>query len=132
MMFSMSRRSDLPKALCRVHERYRTPYVAVWAVGTGMIILVLFVDLTSVVAVSTFALLFWYFFANLAAFRLKVENRLFPRFLPFVGMTTCFLLLTVVFVVAQLALFLGFSFLSVGALIYVVKWRWNKRYGGIG
>jgi len=129
MMFSMSRRNDLPKTLSRVHERFCTPYVSVLAVGAAMILLVLFVDLANVVAVSTFALLFWYFFANFASFRLKVEKRLFPRFLPLLGMVTCLTLLAVVLVVAQLALVLGVSFLLVGSLLYSVKRFWNKRPG---
>ncbi len=127
MAFSMSRRSDLPKILCKIHERYRTPYFSVWTIGIAMILLVLFVDLNSVVAVSTFALLFWYVFANLAAFRLKVENRLFPRVLPLLGMATCLALLVIVFIVAQLAWILGISFLFVGALIYIAKKRWAGR-----
>ena len=126
MMFSMSRRSDLPKALSRLHDRYCTPYVSVWMVGVVMTLLVLFVDLTSVVAISTFALLFWYIGANLAAFRLKVENRLFPRFLPLVGMATCLVLMAIVFVVSQLAWILGISFLLVGAVIYFARKRWSK------
>jgi len=129
MMFSMSRRNDLPKTLSRVHERFCTPYVSVLAVGAAMTLLVLFVDLANVVAVSTFALLFWYFFANFASFRLKMEKRLFPKFLPLLGMVTCLTLLAVILIVAQLALMLGVSFLLVGALLYSVKRFWNKRPG---
>ncbi len=127
MTFSMSRRNDLPKILCRVHERYRTPYFSVWTIGVAMILLVLLVDLNSVVAVSTFALLFWYIFANLSAFRLRVANRLFPRVLPVLGMATCITLLVMVFIVAQLAWMLGVSFLIAGSTIYVVKGKWAKR-----
>jgi basic amino acid/polyamine antiporter, APA family len=126
MMFSMSRRSDLPKALSKLHDRYCTPYVSVWIVGVVMTLLVLFVDLTSVVAVSTFALLFWYICANLAAFRLKVKNRLFPRFLPLVGMATCLVLMAIVFVVSMLAWILGISFLLAGAVIYFARKHWSK------
>ncbi len=58
MAFSMARRSDLPSALARLHSRFFTPYYAIIATGVLMAVLVLFVDLTSVVAISTFALLF--------------------------------------------------------------------------
>ena len=126
MLFSMSRGGDLPKALSMVHDRYCTPYVSVWIVGAIMTLLVLFVDLKSVVAISTFALLFWYIFANFAAFRLKIANRLFPRFLPLVGITTCLILLTIVFVVAQLAWILGVSFLIVGTAIYYARRQLSK------
>jgi APA family basic amino acid/polyamine antiporter len=126
MIFSMGRRSDLPKAFCKIHERYCTPYLAVLTVGAAMTLLVLFVDLTSVVAVSTFALLFWYVFANIAAFRLKVERRLFPRFLPLLGIASCLILLVIVFLVSQLAWILGVSFLLAGAAFYIARKRWPK------
>ena len=127
MTFSMSRRSDLPKALSKVHKRYCTPYVSVWVVGAAMTLLVLFADLTSVVAISTFALLFWYIFANFAAFRLRVENRLYPRFLPLVGLATCLVLFGAVFFVAPTAFYIGVAFLAAGTIYYAVKkTRFNK------
>jgi basic amino acid/polyamine antiporter, APA family len=131
MMYSMSRRSDLPKALCKVHEHYCTPYISVLTVGVAMTLLVLLVDLTSVVAVSTFALLFWYVFANLSAIRLKTEIRLYPRFVPALGLITCLFLLAIIFVVAQLAWSLGVSFLLIGTLIYSGKRRWSKQKVGV-
>jgi len=130
MMFSMSRRNDLPKQLSKVHDKYCTPYISVWAVGIAMTLLVLFFDLTNVVAVSTFALLFWYVFANIAAFRLKVEKRQFPKFMPILGLATCLILLAIVFAVAQTALILGVAFLVAGAAIYFIrKWRAKKEEG---
>jgi basic amino acid/polyamine antiporter, APA family len=132
MMFSMSRGSDLPKALSKVHDRFCTPYISVWMVGLVMTLLVLFIDLNNVVAISTFTLLFWYVFANLAAFRLKAGNRLFPRFLPLVGVITCLVLLAIVFVVAQLAWILGVVFLLVGSAIYFTRRRWSKTKVTVG
>ena len=126
MMFSMGRRSDLPKALSKVHSRFFTPYVSIWTVGAAMTLLVLFGDLTSVVAVSTFALLFWYIFANLSAFRLKVENRVYPRFLSFLGLVTCMTLFVVVFFVAQNAFIIGVAFLIAGTIYYWIKKKPNK------
>jgi basic amino acid/polyamine antiporter, APA family len=126
MMFSMSRRNDLPKALSRVHERFCTPYISILTVGVAMSLMVLFLDLTSVVAISTFALLFWYIFANLAAFRLKVENRLFPRFLPLVGLGTCMVLFVAVFFVSPAAFYSGVASLGAGTVYYAVKKRVRK------
>jgi APA family basic amino acid/polyamine antiporter len=121
MIFSMSRRKDLPEVLCRVHHSRCTPFVAIWTVGVAMTLLVLFVDLTSVVVVSTFALLYWYIFANLAAFRLKVNKRIFPRFLPVLGFSTCLVLFVVVLFVAPLAWVIGVGFLLAGILYYFWK-----------
>ena len=56
MAYSMARRNDLPSALARLHGRFSTPYYAIVGTGVLMAVLVLFVDLTRVVAISTFAL----------------------------------------------------------------------------
>jgi APA family basic amino acid/polyamine antiporter len=127
MAFSMARRSDLPKALNVVHDRFGTPYVSIWVVGVVMALLALFVDLKRVVVVSTFALLFWYVLVNLAAFRLKCEKRLCPRWLPVLGLSTCLVLLVVVFFVSEFAWIAGLACLLVGAVIYALKGRLRKR-----
>jgi APA family basic amino acid/polyamine antiporter len=121
MAFSMARRRDMPKALSMLHGRFCTPYVSIWIVGVLMALLVLFVDITGVVAVSTFALLFGYVFANISAFRLKHENRLYPRFLPLLGLATCLALFVVVFFAAPMAWITGVAFLAAGAVLYYVK-----------
>ena len=92
-----------------------------------MALLVLFVDLEGVVVVSTFALLFWYVLVNLAAFRLKCEKRLCPTWLPVLGLSTCILLLVVVFFVSQLAWVAGVACLLMGAVIYALKGALRKR-----
>jgi APA family basic amino acid/polyamine antiporter len=74
MMYAMARRRDLPQSLSKLHPAFNTPYHAVWIVGAAMILLVLFVDLTRVVAISTFALLFYYTLANIAALKLKTPE----------------------------------------------------------
>jgi APA family basic amino acid/polyamine antiporter len=127
MAFSMARRRDLPEALNVLSVRFGTPYVSIWIVGFVMALLVLFVDLNGVVVVSTFALLFWYVLVNLAAFRLKCEKRLCPRWLPVLGFSTCVLLLEVVFFVAPFAWTAGAACLLVGAVIYALKRTFRRR-----
>ena len=127
MAFSMARRRDLPKALNLLSVRFGTPYVSIWIVGVVMALLVLFVDLTGVVVVSTFALLFWYVLVNLAAFRLKCEKRLCPRWLPVLGLSTCLVLLAVAFFVAPFAWTAGVACLLVGAVFYVLRRTLRKR-----
>ncbi|MBS7621275.1 hypothetical protein KEJ32_04095 [Candidatus Bathyarchaeota archaeon] len=48
-----------------------------------MTLLALFVDITRVVAISNFALLFCYTLANVSALRLKMHNRMCPKIVPF-------------------------------------------------
>lgn len=121
MMFSMSRRNDLPEVLCRIDAKRCTPYVSIWIVGAAMTLLVLFVDLTSVVVISTFALLFWYIFANAAAFKLNVQNRLYPQFVPALALVFCLVLFAVAAYVAPIAWLTGAVFLAVGAGYHVIR-----------
>jgi basic amino acid/polyamine antiporter, APA family len=127
MIFSMSRRNDLPKSLSKIHLKFATPYRSIWAIGIVMMLLVLLVDLTNVVAISTFALLFWYISANLAALRLKVPKRQYPRLIPAIGMVSCIVLFAIVSVIAILAWIFGLVFLAVGALIYFAKKRFVNK-----
>jgi basic amino acid/polyamine antiporter, APA family len=121
MIYSMSRRNDLPKALSKIHKAYATPYISVWTIGIAMTLLVLFLDLTSVVAVSTFALLFWYIFANISAFRLKRNKRKYPRSMPLIGLASCLVLFITTLIVAPNAFLLGIAFLITGATYYYLK-----------
>jgi len=87
--------------------------------------MVLFVDLAQVAAVSIFALLFYYVFANVCALRLKVEKRQYPRVLPVLGLCMCLALLVVVFFANLQAWVTGVACLGIGALVYVAKKRFK-------
>jgi APA family basic amino acid/polyamine antiporter len=86
-----------------------------------MVVLVLFVDLTQVVAISTFGTLFYYALANVAAFRLKTENRQYSRVVPALGISTCLLLLIFVLFAAPQTWIIGFICLFAGAVYYGVR-----------
>lgn len=126
MAFSMARRKDLPTALDSVHSRFGTPYVSIWIIGIVMALLVLFVDLKGIVAVSTFALLFWYVLVNLAALKLKCENRVCPRWLPLFGFSTCLVLIAAVLFIAPFAWSVGMAFLLAGGIFYAVRKKLRK------
>lgn len=121
MAFSMARRNDLPGKLKQVHSRFGTPYFSILIIGIVMALLAFFVDLAGVVAVSTFALLFWYILVNLSAFRLECEKRLFPKWLPILGLITCSLLLLVVLFVSPFAWIVALISLIVGTIFYITK-----------
>ena len=123
MAFSMARRKDMPSAFGRLHQKFGTPHYAIWILGAIMSLLVLFFDLTRVVALSTFALLFYYAIANFTALRLKNENRQYPRTISAVGLASCLVLLAFIF--SQLSelqsWIIGVACLIVGAIFYVIK-----------
>lgn len=123
MAYAMARRKDLPQELERVHAKYNTPYYSIWIVGLLMALLVLFVDIARVVAVSTFALLFYYTLTNVSALRLMVENRTYPKILPFIGAATCIMLMAFTFSASQQACIMGAGVLTAGAIYYWFKKR---------
>jgi len=58
---------------------------------------------------------------------LKIENRLYPRFVPILGLSTCLALLAIVFVVSPIAWVTGIAFLTAGAVIYLLRKVRRKR-----
>jgi APA family basic amino acid/polyamine antiporter len=119
--YAMAKRKDIPQALSKLHPKYNTPYYSIWIIGTLMALLVLFIDLTQVVAISTFALLFYYAFANVSALRLKVQKRLYPQFVPILGTTTCLALLIFILFASPEAWIIGVAGLTAGATYYTAK-----------
>ncbi len=121
MAYSMARRRDMPQALVKLHHKFCTPYYAIWVIGVLMAVLVLFFDLTGVVAISTFASLFYYALTNIAAFKLKIEQRRYSRLVPALGLSTCLVLLVFILFVAPQAWIIGVMCLIVGAAYYGVR-----------
>jgi APA family basic amino acid/polyamine antiporter len=129
MAYSMARRRDVPQALAKLHGKFRTPYYSILAVGILMAVLVLFFDLTGVVAVSTFGALFYYALTNAAALKLETEKRRYHRLVPAVGLGTCIVLLAFILFAATQAWIIGVICLLAGAVYYGVK---KKRFNTEG
>lgn len=125
MAYSMARRNDLPSALARLHSKFCTPYYAILAAGVLMAVLVVFVDLTRVVAISTFALLFNYSITNTAAFKLKSEPKR-HKVMPLLGLATCLMLLAFILLASPDAWVIGVVFLIAGAVYYAVRKKINQ------
>lgn len=120
MSYSMARRNDLPIFLAKLHNKFATPYYSILVTGILMAILALFLDLTRVVAISTFTLIFNYSIANISCIRLKV-NQTRKHILPLVGLGTCILLLILIFFAAIDSAIVGLTFLALGAIIYGIR-----------
>jgi len=118
MAYAMGRRKDLPQVLSKLHQKFNTPYYSIWIIGVAMTLLALFVDLSKVVAISTFALLFYYTLANVSALRLKAQKRLYPRLIPVLGAITCLALMIFIPIEAWI---IGAVGLGIGAIFYVTK-----------
>jgi APA family basic amino acid/polyamine antiporter len=127
MAYSMARRRDLPQVLAKLNQKFYTPHYSICVVGILMAVLVLFFDLTGVVAVSTFGALFYYAFTNGSALKLKTEKRRYHKVVPIVGLGTCIVLLTFVLFVATQAWIIGGICLIAGAVYYGAKKYGSKR-----
>ncbi|MCS7124438.1 MAG: amino acid permease [Candidatus Bathyarchaeota archaeon] len=123
MMYAMARRGDLPKKLGRLHPAFNTPHYAVWITGAAMTGLALFVDLTGVVAVSTFALLFYYTLANVAALKIKNHKRRYPKAVSILGTATCLTFLATTLPTKPEAWTIGIATIIVGVVYYVVEMK---------
>ena len=121
MAYSMARKGDLPQVLAKLNPKFCTPHYSIWAVGILMAMLVLFFDLTGVVAVSTFGALFYYSFTNAAALKLKNEKRRYKKMVPVVGLVTCIILLAFVLFASTEAWIIGGICLISGTIYYGLK-----------
>ncbi|TRO54696.1 amino acid permease [Candidatus Bathyarchaeota archaeon] len=121
MAYSMARRGDLPQVLAEVNQKFSTPYYSIWTVGILMALLVLFFDLTGVVAVSTFGALFYYALTNASALKLRTEKRRYHKLIPIIGLGTCIVLLVFVLFVAIQAWIIGGICLIAGGVYYRAK-----------
>jgi APA family basic amino acid/polyamine antiporter len=111
----------MPHVLSRLHGKFGTPYYSIWIAGAIMALLVLFVDLTQVVAVSTFAILFYYAIANLAAFKLHSANRRYHKLVHALGLTSCLVFLAFSIFASTQAWIVGIVCLAAGAVAYGIK-----------
>lgn len=92
MAFAMARRGDLPPALAKVDGRSGAPVRAVILVGVAAAVAAAFGTLRGIAAAASFAILLYYAVANLAALRMPREAKLYPDFVPTVGLAACALL----------------------------------------
>jgi APA family basic amino acid/polyamine antiporter len=126
MAYSMARREDLPTSLATLHSRFHVPSYSIIGTGVLMAALVLFVDLTQVVAISTFALVFTYCITNVAAYKLK-NGKPQWRFLPLVALATCIMLLGFLLFASPQSWVIGVAFLIAGTIYYAALHRWRKK-----
>jgi APA family basic amino acid/polyamine antiporter len=112
--FAMARNKQLPAFLSKIHPKFQTPYYAIWITGALSAILV-FEDFSRVVAVGTFALLFNHALVNLAALRLKKQERRYPAAVSVLGFLLCLSLL--VFLSSD-AWLIGIAGLAIGTIYY--------------
>lgn len=92
MSFAMARRGDLPAFLEHVHPRYGVPHRAVLLIGAIAALVAATGSLRGIASAASFTILIYYGIANLAAFRMPTEAKLYHNAIPVVGFMSCTLL----------------------------------------
>jgi len=122
VIFAMARNNDVPKFLCSIHSKFKTPYYAVAVTGSLMILAIIFTDFTRIVKVSSFAVLLYYSLANLAAIKLSRRENHFS-IISSAGLLSCFGLLVFLTIDAWI---IGTIGVAIGIVFYQA-WRKIKK-----
>ena len=89
VLLAMSRRGDMPRALAHLDGAEASPRRAVLVVGLVIAGLALTGNVKATWSFSAFTVLVYYAITNLAALRLPPEERLYPRWVPALGLFSC-------------------------------------------
>ena len=89
--FAMAAARDLPALLAAVHPHYKVPHRAELAVGGGVVLLVVLLDVGEAIGFSSFAVLTYYAVTNAAALTLSRQERRWPRPVAVLGLVGCVL-----------------------------------------
>ena len=121
VVLAMGRRCDLPKTTARITDSTKVPAVATIVVGCLITGLVYVGDLKLTWSFSAFTVLVYYALTNLCAIRLKIEERLYPIWVSYIGLFACLCL--AVFVEWRIIL-AGLSLIALGLAL---RWLFVKR-----
>ncbi|HAE18757.1 MAG TPA: amino acid permease [Verrucomicrobiales bacterium] len=121
VVLAMGRRCDLPKATARITDSTKVPAVATIVVGCLITGLVYVGDMKLTWSFSAFTVLVYYALTNLCAIRLKIEERLYPSWVSYIGLFACLCL--AVFVEWRIIL-AGLSLIALGLAL---RWLFVKR-----
>lgn len=89
VLLAMARRRDAPAFLGRVDATRSSPVAAVWACGLLVAGIALVGNVRLTWSFSAFTVLVYYAITNLAALHLPRDRRLFPRWIPALGLVGC-------------------------------------------
>lgn len=121
VVLAMGRRCDLPKTTARITDSTKVPTVATIVVGCLITGLVYVGDMKLTWSFSAFTVLVYYALTNLCAIRLKIEERLYPIWVSYIGLFACLCL--AVFVEWRIIL-AGLSLIALGLAL---RWLFVKR-----
>ncbi len=125
VMLSMARRKDLPELLAKVNSDTKSPAASVWMTGLIIGLLVLSGDVVFTWSFSAFTVLIYYAITNLSALVMPEELRLYPRWIPAMGLFGCLFL---AFWIESQIWISGLVLLGIGLIWHVLalKLKTNK------
>ena len=115
IVLAMGRRRDLPPVFATVNRAGDTPVPAVLLVGLGIAALATLGDVKTAWSFSAFTVLLYYALTNLAAIRMPVPLRRYPRWIPWVGLAGC---LALAFWVEMAVWLTGLAVVAAGLVWY--------------
>lgn len=92
VVLAMGRRGDLPPVFARIGASGDAPIAAVVGVGATIAGLAALGSVKATWSFSAFTVLIYYAITNLAAIQMSRSERLYPRFIPWLGLCSCLFL----------------------------------------
>lgn len=115
VVLAMARRGDLPTRWSQLNQQRTSAPTAVWVTFIVMLLVVISGDLKIAWSFSAFTVLVYYSITNLAALRVKAEERFVPRWISVLGLISCL----------SLAAFIELQILYVGLILIGVGLIWH-------
>jgi basic amino acid/polyamine antiporter, APA family len=126
MIFAMARRRDLPGFFDHVHPKHAVPDRGLILTALVMLLVALLGTLEVIVSAAAFTILVYYSIANLAALRMRPADRLFPVWIPVLGLISC---LTLAATLPSRIILSGFGLLITG---FLFRWLYRRAAGITG
>lgn len=123
ILLAMGRRLDMPAITATINQSNSTPTVAVIVMGAVIIALVLVGNVKTTWSFSAFTVLIYYSITNLSALRLSDSERLYPKWLAWIGLGACLFL--AFWVEAQIWL-IGLGLLGLGLIWHAIRYQQVK------
>jgi APA family basic amino acid/polyamine antiporter len=123
MMFAMAKRNDLPAFLGRVHFRHKIPHIGIFLSGGIIVLLSLFGTLEFIISAASFTILLYYSITNIAAIQMPKRQKLYPNWIPVMGLTACLLMAASLDLRTIIA---GLSLLALGLLLRLIIQRLHR------
>jgi APA family basic amino acid/polyamine antiporter len=120
MFFAMARDGDLPEVLSRIWAKKDVPHISLLLTGSIVAALVALTEFFSIVSIASFAILVYYGLANASALSLRPEQRLYPKFVSWIGLSSCGVL---ALSLDKTTILTGFFVLTVGVVYYFIYRR---------